>query len=78
MTTLTMRLVKGDFIVTGAGHRAHEVQEPPRGPQTGARPTIPARLITEIGPGGNRGAPKKRRRGGGGGEQNIAPAPRAK
>jgi hypothetical protein len=31
MTTLTMRVVKGDFIRHRAGHRAHEVQEPPGG-----------------------------------------------
>ena len=42
MTTLTMRVVKGDFIRHRAGHRAHEVQEPPGGARLAQDP--PSRL----------------------------------
>ena len=31
MTTLTLRMIKGDFIVTGPDCRAHQMQAPPRG-----------------------------------------------
>jgi hypothetical protein len=31
MTTLTMRMIKGDFVVTRPRRRADEVQVPPRG-----------------------------------------------
>ena len=35
MTTLTMRMIKGDFVVTGPRRRIHEVQDPAK-PRTGA------------------------------------------
>jgi hypothetical protein len=31
MTTLTMRMIKGNFVVTGPDCRAHQMQAPPRG-----------------------------------------------
>jgi hypothetical protein len=60
--TLTMRLVRGDFIVTG----------PDIGPMKFSRPEArdwckthhPGSPITEIGPGGKRAGPKKRERPG--------------
>jgi hypothetical protein len=47
MTTSPCGSVKGDFIVTGSGHRAHEVQEPAGGCKT----HHPGSPINEIGSG---------------------------
>ena len=43
MTTLTMRLVKGDFIVTGPDVEPMKFKSRARGARTGVRRTIPAR-----------------------------------
>ena len=44
MTTLTMRLVKGDFIVTGPDIAPMKVQEPPGGARLVQHP--PSRLAS--------------------------------
>ena len=50
MTTLTMRLVKGHFIVSGPGRRADEVQVPAGRPATGAPSTIQVHPSKRSGP----------------------------
>jgi hypothetical protein len=42
MTTRTMRMIKGNFVVTGPDCRAHQMQAPPRG-QT-LVPQAPSRI----------------------------------
>ena len=62
MTTLTMRLVKGDFIVTGPDIEPMKFKSRPEA-RDWCKTHHPGSPITEIGPGGKRGAPKKRRPG---------------
>ena len=57
MTTLTMRLVKGDFIVTGPDVEPMKFKSR-RVAQDLCTAPHPVSPITEIGPSGKRAAPK--------------------
>ena len=50
MTTLAMRMIKGDFVVTGPDVEADEVSSPAARPRTGAPSIIRDTPIEEIGP----------------------------
>ena len=63
MTTLTMRVVKGDFIVTGPDIAPMKFKSR-REAEDWCKIYHPASSVTEIGPGGKRGAPQKRERPG--------------
>ena len=63
MTTLTMRLVKGDFIVTGPDIAPMKFKSR-REAEDWCKIYHPASSVTEIGPRGKRGAPQKRERPG--------------
>src|SRR3954454_20831125 len=63
MTTLTMRLVRGDFIVTGPDIAPMKFKSRAEA-RDWCRTHHPGSPITEIGPGGKRAAPKKRERPG--------------
>ena len=58
MTTLTMRLVKGDFIVTGPDVEPMKFKSR-REAKDWCKAHHPGSPITEIGPGGKRGAAQK-------------------
>jgi hypothetical protein len=58
MTTLTMRLVKGDFIVTGPDVEPMKFKSR-REAKDWCKTHRPGSPITEIGPGGQRPAVKK-------------------
>ena len=59
MTTLTMRLVKGDFIVTGPDIEPMKFKSRPEA-RDWCKTHHPGSPITEIGPGGKRAAPRNR------------------
>jgi hypothetical protein len=59
MTTLTMRLVKGDFIVTGPDVEPMKFKSR-REAKDWCKAHHPGSPITEVGPGGKRAVPKKR------------------
>jgi hypothetical protein len=63
MTTLTMRLVRGDFIVTGPDIAPMKFKSRPEA-RDWCKTHHPGSPITEIGPGGKRAPPKKRERPG--------------
>jgi hypothetical protein len=58
MTTLTMRLVKGDFIVTGPDVEPMKFKSR-REAKDWCKAHHPGSPITEVGPGGKRAALKK-------------------
>ena len=62
MITLTMRVVKGDFIITGPDIAPMKFKSRPEA-RDWCRTHHPGSPITEVGPGGKR-APKKRERPG--------------
>ena len=59
MTTLTMRMIKGDFVVTGPDVEPDEVHKSRREAKDWCKAHHPGSPITEVGPGGKRAAPKK-------------------
>ena len=58
MTTLTMRLVKGDFIVTGPDVEPMKFKSRPEA-RDWCKAHHPGSPITEVGPGGKRAAAKR-------------------
>ena len=58
MTTLTMRLVRGDFIVTGPDIAPMKFKSRPEA-RDWCKTHHPGSPITEVGPRGKRVAPKK-------------------
>ena len=75
MTTLTMRVVRGDFIVTGPDIEPMKFKSR-REAQDWRKVYHPASAITEIGPGGKRAVPRNRQSGRRGAARNNAPAAR--
>ena len=69
MTTLTMRVVRGDFIVTGSDIEPMKFKTRPEA-RDWCKTHHPGSPVTEIGPGG---AGSRVRRGAGRGRQTKAP-----